>query len=223
MEQMDLHFQIDESVLRDRLEEKVKKEVMLIITDNSTSMISFRKGKGGLKLRLNRMFLSADHDVLDEIAGFITNRCKTTPLTRDFIKQNTNRIKEKSPNKIKIITRGRNYDLLEMFNMINNEYFGGRVTAIITWGARRVVRSAAKRTLGSYSGDKNMIRISPVLDNKRIPRYFLEYVVYHEMLHADIGIKVINGRRSSHGKEFKRRERLFKYYDKATAWEKRRW
>ena len=223
MEQMNLHFQPDEAVLRNRLEKKTKKQISLVITNNSTSMISFRKGKDGLKLRLNRMFLEADDDVLEEIAGFIANRCRSSPRIRDFIKQNSNRIKEKVPNKIKIITMGRNYDLLDMFDKINSEYFGGLVTALITWGAKRTVRSAAKRTLGSYCSDNNMIRISPLLDNKRVPRYFLEYVVYHEMLHADIGIKVVNGRRSSHGRDFKRRERLFEHYERAITWEKKRW
>ena len=221
MEQMSIHFQPDESVLKNSIEKRIKKEISVVITDNSTSMISFRKGKAGLKLRLNRMFVSAGDDVLDEIAGFITNKCKTTPATRDFIKQNRHSIKEKAPNRVSIVTKGRHHDLLDMFDRVNKEYFDGRVNAVITWGAKRYGLYAAKRTLGSYSADNNMIRINPMLDRAGVPRYFLEYIVYHEMLHSDIGIKVVNGRRSAHGKEFKRRERLFKHYDRAMVWERK--
>jgi predicted metal-dependent hydrolase len=57
------------------------------------------------------------------------------------------------------------------------------------------------------------------MDSKRVPGYFIEYVVYHEMLHAAIGIQEREGRRSIHSAEFKKREKLFKYYERAMAWE----
>jgi predicted metal-dependent hydrolase len=110
-----------------------------------------------------------------------------------------------------------------MYHAINREYFGDRVSASITWGAKGPRRAAARRTLGSYCSDNNMIRINPMLDSKRIPRYFLEFIVYHEMLHADIGIKRVGKRRSVHSKEFKRLEKMFRHYDRAIAWEKNRW
>jgi hypothetical protein len=68
-----------------------------------------------------------------------------------------------------------------------------------------------------------MIRINPILDSRSVPRYFLEFIVYHEMLHADIGIKKGVVRRIIHSSEFKKREKLFKHYEKAINWEKKRW
>jgi hypothetical protein len=49
------------------------------------------------------------------------------------------------------------------------------------------------------------------------------YIVYHEMLHADLGIEHNGGRHSYHSREFKRREKLFKHYERSLAWEKKRW
>jgi hypothetical protein len=68
-----------------------------------------------------------------------------------------------------------------------------------------------------------VIKINPILDSDRVPRYFLEFVIYHEMLHADIGIEDGSGRRELHSREFRKREKLFRHYEKASAWEKKRW
>ena len=80
-----------------------------------------------------------------------------------------------------------------------------------------------KRRLGSFHRDRNLIRINPVLDSKNVPRYFIEYVVYHEMLHAAERVESCVGRQRVHTKEFKRREKVFKYYEQALAWERSTW
>ena len=60
-----------------------------------------------------------------------------------------------------------------------------------------------------------MIRINPRLDSARVPHYYMEFLVYHEMLHAEIGAKKVNGRRIVHSGEFKKREKEFRLYKKA--------
>ncbi len=60
-----------------------------------------------------------------------------------------------------------------------------------------------------------------MLDKKIVPRYYIAFIVYHEMLHAAIGIVVKGSRRSMHSPEFKKREKMYGEYDKAIAWEKR--
>jgi predicted metal-dependent hydrolase len=78
-----------------------------------------------------------------------------------------------------------------------------------------------KRRLGSYQRDRDIIRINPVLDSKRVPRYFLEFIVYHEMLHAAFAVESGSTKQRVHSLEFKRRERLFKNYALALQWEER--
>ena len=68
--------------------------------------------------------------------------------------------------------------------------------------------------------------MNPVLDARNVPRYYVEFVLYHEMLHAwmhkagreeDRGNG--KGRRLVHTPEFNRRERMFRDYARAAAWE----
>ena len=223
MSQLSFMFHMDEDALRGYLEQAVRKEISLVITDNSSSMLSMKRKGASVSIRIHRIFLSAGSDVMDEMAGFIRNSRAKTPHIRQFIRQNSSQLKRRPPRKVHIKTEGNRYDLLEMFDVINTEYFAGRVSASITWGIKGPRRVAARRTLGSYCADNNTIRINPMLDNKRIPRYFLEFIVYHEMLHADLGIRTDSGRRSMHSKEFRRREKIFAHYDRAIAWEKKKW
>jgi hypothetical protein len=94
------------------------------------------------------------------------------------------------------------------------------VSSAITWGRRGARRFPARRTLGTYLEERNLIRINPVLDSSRVPLLYLEFIVYHEMLHAVMESEVKNGRRSIHAKEFRRREMLFEQYDRAVQWER---
>lgn len=223
MDQMPLPFQREEEDLRTTFRELTGREVSLVITDNATSMLSVRQEGKSLSLRIHRMFLSADRNVLEEIASYAGNSRIRTPLIRAFINQNVHRLRESRRKKAAVRTAGKHRDLLEVFRSVNQEYFGGSVAASITWGSKSPRRSAARRTLGSYCGDSNVIRINPVLDSRSVPRFFLEFIVYHEMLHAHIGITARGTRRVVHSPEFKRRERMFRDYERAIAWEKKRW
>lgn len=167
------------------------------------------------------MFLEACPEVMGELAGFITKRKGRTPLLTEFISQNLSKIRPRHPRKTTIRTDGRYHNLLAILDSLNSQYFQGRISCFITWSAKRPGRAARKRTLGSYNRHTNIIRISPLLDRRTAPAYFVEFVVYHEMLHADMEPNKTNGRRSVHCKEFRRRERMFRHYEKAIAWEKR--
>ncbi|BCB96881.1 hypothetical protein JZK55_18030 [Dissulfurispira thermophila] len=210
----------DEIFLNNYLQKITGKDISLKITDNSTTMLSLKMKKGNVHLRIHRIFLHASNDVILEIANFVKNTNAKTPLIRDFIKQNINYLNKKLPKKLSIKTQGEYYNLGDIYEKVNNEYFNGRITASITWGAKSPRYAVRKRTLGSYSSHTNTIRINPILDKKSVPRYFIEFIVYHEMLHADMGVKTKNGRRSVHSREFRRREKLFVNYEKAITWEK---
>ena len=214
MKQLPLFPSHDPVHLKSYLGKYIRKDVTVVITDNSTVMLSIKNKKDHLYLRLHRMFLSASPDVLDELAGYIRNSRMKTPLTRDFINRNTHNLKKKPPRKIRLIHKGKKFNVSDVFNRVNAEYFNGTISSSITWSARSPKRSVAKRTLGSYTQETDLIRINPVLDSAGVPGYFLEFVVYHEMLHADIGISTKAGRRLLHDREFKKREKLFKYYDR---------
>lgn len=223
MQQLSFSYQYDEGSLRTTLEDLSGKSLSLVITDNSTSMLYLKKKGKTVSIRIHRMFLSAGSEVIEDIARYIKSSRVKTPHIRAYIRQNAHQLKKTPSRKVSIKTTGERYDLLELFQLLNKEYFDGRVSAAITWGSKGPKRAAARRTLGSYCDSSNMIRINPLLDRKRVPRYFIEFIVYHEMLHADMGIRVNGGRRSLHSAEFKRREKIFRHYEKALEWEKKRW
>jgi hypothetical protein len=224
MVQLRLQFLHSKDTLADCLEDMTGKPVSLTITDNAASLLSIRTKGNSVSVRMHWMFLNAGEEVIREVAGFIKIRKGRTPLIRKFIGENLAFLKkkERTASRTSLQTEGKFYDLKEIFDNLNHEYFKGNSTAFIGWGKHRARRPARKRTLGSYCRHGNTIRISPVMDGKNVPRYFLEFVVYHEMLHGDMKEEKKNGRRLVHPPEFKRRERLFREYEKAAAWEKKR-
>ncbi len=211
-----------EGPLRRYLEESLGRPLSLVLTDNSTSMLSARVRDGVLCVRLHRMFAAAGSRVIDEIVSFLSNRKGAMPCFRRFVRDHGDQLRRRPPNRVLAKTRGRVYDLREFYQELNKEYFGGMINAVITWGSSNSRDLVRKRTLGSYSERSHTIRINPVLDKRAVPRYVVAYVVYHEMLHAAIGVSRQGGRRSVHSREFRKRERLFKDYEKAMAWERMR-
>jgi predicted metal-dependent hydrolase len=107
-------------------------------------------------------------------------------------------------------------DLGRVFARLNERYFDGKVGASIEWGRTRPACPAGRKTmsLGSYTNEGRRIRINPVLDNDWVPRRFVDYVVYHEMLHAHLGL-----RKAYHSGKFRQREREFRYYRFAVDWQ----
>lgn len=220
--QLTLPFGLSEEALRDHLEEAAGKKVSLALTENSNSMISVRTKHGVLHARLHRMFLQSDSGLIDEIGAFIGGRKSKTPLIRAFIECHRGLLRKSKPKQPRINQQGRHHDLASIAESVNREYFGGSIDAPVTWGTGRRGRAVRRRTLGSYSGHTNTIRVNPVLDKKLVPSYFIEFIVYHEMLHADMGVESGSGRRSVHSREFRRREKMFKKYLLAQKWEKER-
>lgn len=116
---------------------------------------------------------------------------------------------------------GKYFDLKAPFNKINAEYFEYALKGYtITWGKRRRLPPKEYFVFGTIQEEDKIIRIHPLLDAPFVPTWFLEYVIYHEMLHAVVPEEVdSNGRRRVHTPEFYRRERQFRFYNRARRWE----
>src|SRR4029078_9779516 len=92
----------------------------------------------------------------------------------------------------------------------------------ITWGPRTGrPRRRNSIKMGSYSVEDRVIRIHRSLELEFVPRYFVEWIVFHEMLHQVHDIKVKNGRREFHSKAFLADEASFELYHEAKLWERR--
>jgi hypothetical protein len=112
---------------------------------------------------------------------------------------------------------GRFYHLEEVFDSLNVKFFGGMLgRPELTWS-----EGMAKRSLGHYDAAHNTIVVSRVFDRPSSPRYAIEYLLYHEMLHLKHPVRMRGLRRTVHSREFKAEERLFPQLAEAHAFIKR--
>ncbi len=110
--------------------------------------------------------------------------------------------------------RGSYYDLDRMFVRLNRRYFNRQLPQpTLTWSQRRT-----RSILGHHDGVHNTIVISKTLDARDVPEWFVEYILYHEMLHIKHPARLINGRRYYHTKAFRAEEQRFPYYEEAQDW-----
>src|SRR6187399_336774 len=116
---------------------------------------------------------------------------------------------------------GEYFDLRAIFDRLNARYFRGRLRGYkVVWGRRRKRRAKEYFVFGTIQEEDRIIRINPRLDQPFVPRWFLEYVLYHEMLHSVVPDEVDSaGRRRVHTEEFYRREREYPSYRRARRWE----
>jgi hypothetical protein len=116
---------------------------------------------------------------------------------------------------------GTVYDLQEIFDSINNRFFGGRIEGYVRWGGYATTTSYQSRKKDSNGNPCDLITIAGAYDHPSVPRYAIEAVMYHEMLHIAIPPRRIQGRRTIHGKEFTRAERQFPAYTQWRQWERK--
>ncbi len=116
---------------------------------------------------------------------------------------------------------GRYFDLKAIFDKINARYFSNRLRRYtITWGRKRKLRPKEYFVFGTIQEDDRLIRIHPLLDAPFVPAWFLEYVIFHEMLHSVVPDELDpSGRRRVHTEAFNLREREFRFYKRARLWE----
>jgi hypothetical protein len=112
---------------------------------------------------------------------------------------------------------GRYYNLEEVFESLNMRFFGGLLgRPELTWSEHH-----AKRLLGHYDAAHNTIVVSRVFDRPSSPRYAIEYLLYHEMLHLKHPVRMRGLRRCVHSSEFKAEEARFPQLAEALAFIKR--
>jgi hypothetical protein len=116
----------------------------------------------------------------------------------------------------KVVTSavGSAYNLDEIFDRLNDSYFRGLLKKpTLSWSARKTYR-----ILGHHDSTHNAIIVSRSLDSADVPRYVVEFVLFHEMLHSHHPTLHRNGRRYNHTAAFRRDEQKFSHYHAAEGW-----
>jgi len=115
---------------------------------------------------------------------------------------------------------GIKYNLQDIFDSVNREYFNSELQALLRWGSPSSGTSYQMTRKRANGDTVNVITIAGCYDHEDIPRFALEAVMYHEMLHIKIPPRKVNGRNCIHGPDFKKAEQQFTHFKEWRMWEK---
>lgn len=171
----------------------------------------------GLRLRISDLLEGAPLPVLEALTYILVGRLFRKPVaakyhhryrrfvSRQDFRRNVHLIRQLRGRKLLAPPQGRHYDLVEIFEELNQRFFDGLLARPeLGWS-----RVPWRRTLGHYDPSHNAIVISSYLDRPEVPRLVLSYVVYHEMLHLRYPVEHNGIRRRIHTAEFRAAEKRF--------------
>jgi hypothetical protein len=194
---------------------------------NINNTIRLREGR--LLVRVSDLLEGAPEHVLRAIAHILVAKMYRKPLDREHViryrryvsaqhmSRKAHLVRQIRGRKQIISPRGLTYDLEEVFEDLNLHFFHGLLARPqMSWSTE-----CARNRLGHYDPAHNTIVVSRVFDNPRIPRFLVEYIVYHEMLHLKYPVKLRGSRRCVHPAEFQAEERLFPLLEEAKRFLKR--
>ncbi|HEV2463793.1 MAG TPA: M48 family peptidase [Acidobacteriaceae bacterium] len=178
---------------------------------------TIRLRDGCLKVHLSDILEGAPEPVIRAISHILLAKLYRKPIdathagryrrfaTSEAVVRQSERIRQTRGRKRISTARGEHYDLDEIFESLNQRFFHGLMgRPQLTWSEHK-----AKRLLGHYDAAHNTIMVSRVFDRRQTPRFAIEYLMYHEMLHLRHPVKAKNGRRCVHSREFQAEEKLF--------------
>lgn len=184
------------------------------------------RADGSVELRLQRIFLDASDIVLDEIAELLSGGKNDKVALKQFIDACFNHSPDASrpssdPGPDAAAQNFASHDIQSYATRLNSLYLQGRSTAQVRWGRRSTRRSTRSIRFACYDPSRNVIIMNRKMDNSQIPEYFVEYVLFHEMLHEVLGIgSRPDGKRDIHGRLFKLMESTYPDFEKARRFER---
>lgn len=197
------------------------------VTDNRRTMLSIRRVAGVRNVRLHHMFLDAPEEVVAAVARYLAHGDRRAGAQIDrYIRDNGHHIRAgEAPDAGAREARGEVHDLQEVLDEVVARYCPDAAPVAITWGRSGASQRGRARSrtirLGTYLYDARVIRIHRALDRAWVPRYFVAWVVFHELLHHVTPAPVRGGRQCHHGPEFRAREAAFHDRERAMEWERR--
>jgi len=190
---------------------------------NINNTIRIRNGE--LRVRLSDLLEGAPENVLESIAHILLakiyrKRVEAAHMARyrkyvagHDISAKARLVRQIRGRKRIDTPQGDIFHLEEIFEDLNSRFFHGLLARPqMTWSKIR-----SRRSLGHYDPAHNAIVVSRIFDHPAVPRYAVEYIVYHEMLHLKHPVKLRGSRRCVHGKEFQAEEKLFPQVTQAKA------
>jgi predicted metal-dependent hydrolase len=173
-------------------------------------------------LQITDYMKGAEQPILDEFAECICRRILTkrskemyTQTMRDwlqsaeFVALNRQTYLKRSRN-IAYTDKGSNYDLKESMTRLMEQGLVPEISnKYVTWTKR-----PNTQRMGYCSVIMRVVAISSALDSENVPEFVSDYVLYHEMLHLNDGLKAMG---SHHDSAFRMRERAYPRWREAEA------
>jgi predicted metal-dependent hydrolase len=182
---------------------------------NINNTIRLREGK--LLVRISDLLEGAPEYVLKAIAHILLAKMYRKPVDREHavryrryvsaqhMSRKAHLVRQMRGRKRIVSARGHIYDLESIFDELNARFFYGLMARpLLTWSSER-----SRNRLGHYDPAHNAIVISRVFDHQRVPKYVVEYIVFHEMLHLRHPVRLRGSRRCVHPPEFQAEENTF--------------
>ncbi len=179
-------------------------------------------------LKMNRRFSEAPADVRAAVVGWLRSgrrAKKASACLGEWIDATFGTPEPGARPRVTVRQQGAAHDLAELARGLLGEEFSGEFgpenpEPTITWGRAARGRARHSLRLGSFDYSTRILRIHPVLDQEAVPRWFVRFVLFHELLHAALPVEVVGGRRQWHGRAFRTRERAYADTPRAETWER---
>ncbi len=196
------------------MNEGMPRTVDVTLTRNRVTMITIEvEPTGAIKLRLHEHFKAAPLTVLRALRRYLKGRRRADwKIASDYAQSITPALrKQKRAKRLKM--QGEVYNLREIRDLVNKEFFNDHLSVRIGWG-RQTPATGKRRSIryGSYDCVEKTVTIHPALDAHNIPFEFVKYIVFHEMLHAVIPPVTEDGQTRFHPPAFKQVERTYPDY-----------
>ena len=199
------------------LAERLGVGIDLVFTQNRSTMLSSHEQDGRLSIRLHRVFLEADHRIWQALGDYLDNASKIAGRELDtFIAQHS---QPAASRPLVLRTAGKVHDLRVIHDDVNQRFFQNRGQSDITWGRARRNGRRKSIQLGTYVVEDRLIRIHPALDQTFVPRYYVSWVVFHELLHEVFSFSLQMAKQGHHPPEFRAIEQSHPDYARARRWE----
>jgi hypothetical protein len=188
---------------------------------NADSFIRLEDGR--LEIRISDLLAGAPAPVLEALAHILLGKLYRKPtapiyahryrlyLNRRDVRRQAHLVKQIRGRKFISGPKGEHFDLQEVFERLNTQYFDGLLgRPQLGWS-----RASSRSMLGHFDPSHNAIVISRIFDRETVPPLALEYVMYHEMLHLRFPVDHTRARRRVHTAEFREAERKFPHWKDA--------
>lgn len=189
----------------------------------SSLVLTIRRREDQIFVRFSDLLCRAPLAVLEGAAalllGRIYRRKPSAPLIAPYLdyarsQRTRDRIQRMRGGRVRRAATGpagQHFNLSQMFDELNAQYFGGKLARPhISWSAR-----TWRRQFGCYDPGPNQIVLNRRMDRPNVPRFAVEYVLFHEMLHVKHPTRRSGCTLVSHSREFRQEEKLYPHFTRA--------